>query len=107
MRAYVEVPASDRGELVPVLVDVDTWERLDGRALSIGSHGYAQLWEPPRMHLLHRWVLGLQVGDRLIGDHKDRNVLDCRSANLRVVDGSVSNANRANTATGCVYRVPS
>lgn len=109
MRAHVEVQASDGDRFVPVLVDLDVFERLAGRALSIGSHGYAQLWERPRMWLLHRWMLGLRVGDGLIGDHRDRNILDCRRSNLRVVDPSVSNLNRspAERAAVGVYRARS
>jgi hypothetical protein len=109
MRAHVEAQASDGDRFVSVLVDLDVFERLAGRALSIGSHGYAQLWERPRMWLLHRWVLGLRVGDGLVGDHRDRNVLDCRRGNLRAVDGSASNLNRspADRAAVGVYRARS
>lgn len=93
-----------RGELqVPVLVD-DDFDH-PGR-LSIASHGYVQMTPPGagKVELLHRWLLGLRVGDRKIVDHINRDILDDRRSNLRVVDGSVSNANRSITMPGCVYR---
>lgn len=52
--------------------------------LSIGSHGYAQVWNGTTVVPLHRWLLGLAVGDPRQGDHRNRNPLDCRLANLRV-----------------------
>lgn len=64
--------------------------------ISIGSHGYPQVCPrgTGRVVLLHRLVLGLEKGDRRIGDHINRRPLDCRRVNLRIVDGSTSNANR-------------
>jgi hypothetical protein len=83
------------GASVELLLDEDDEARLPGK-VSIGSHGYAQIWLVPpvrRMELLHRWVLGLRPGDGLIGDHRDRNRLDCRRSNLRIVDPSASASN--------------
>lgn len=94
--AHVEVSASHGDRMVVVLVDLDDYLRIDGRALSVGSHGYVQMWIRPRVVLLHRWLLDLPVGDRRrIGDHRSRDPFDCRQRNLRVVDPSVSNANRS------------
>jgi hypothetical protein len=84
-----------------VLFDDDV--TLPGR-LSIGSHGYAQLTGVERdVVLLHRWLLGLTKGDRLVGDHIDGNPLDCRRSNLRIVTASESSANVAARA-GSGYR---
>lgn len=45
--------------------------------------------------LLHRFILDIHDKSRkLIGDHKDRNGLNCQKENLRIVTGTVSNANR-------------
>jgi hypothetical protein len=97
-RAYVEVPAKngDHG-FVPVLLDIEDAERLNGRRLSIGSHGYAQMWEAPHVMLVHRWVMGVMPGTgyRVIVDHINRQVHDCRRSNLRLVTPSASNLNRA------------
>jgi hypothetical protein len=41
---------------------------------------------------LHRQVLGLVEGDGLIADHLNRQRLDCRRANLRVLSNYVDSA---------------
>lgn len=95
--AHIELPASDGDDTATVLVDLDTYDRLNGRRLSIGSHGYAQMWERPHVMCLHRWVMGVipGTGYRVIVDHINRRVLDCRRSNLRLLSPSASNLNRA------------
>ncbi|MDN5380706.1 AP2 domain-containing protein [Streptomyces sp. LB8] len=96
-RAHVEVPAKNGDDgYATVLLDLEDAERLAGRRLSIGSHGYAQMWERPHVMLLHRWVMGVMPGTgyRVIVDHINRNTLDCRRGNLRLVTPSASNLNR-------------
>lgn len=95
MDAWVEVPASTKDGPVPVLLSVDDYLRLGARRLSIGSHGYAQLFDQGRVQVVHRWVLGLRVGDRMIGDHRNGNRTDNRRSNLRVVNPSGSSQNVA------------
>jgi hypothetical protein len=82
-------PASWSGKAVGVLLD-EPWPTR----LSIGSHGYAQVClAGQRVALLHRVLLGLQPGDKLIGDHINGNPLDCRRGNLRAVTASESSSN--------------
>lgn len=97
MRTYIELPASHPDGPVPVLLDVEDYERLGRRRLSIGSHGYAQMWTGVTVALLHRWLMDVPggTGYRLIVDHINRNPLDCRRENLRLVTPSQSNLNRA------------
>ncbi|MEU7240252.1 HNH endonuclease [Streptomyces sparsogenes] len=92
-------------------MDIDDYVALDGRRISIGSHGYAQVWQRPHMLLLHRWVMGVPVGVRyrVIVDHIDRNILDCRRSNLRLVTPTASNRNRVIAPRDLplgVYRTP-
>jgi len=42
---------------------------------------------------MHRQILGLEYGDGKFGDHRNRNGLDNRRANLRVVSKAVNNRN--------------
>lgn len=92
---WAEVPATQSGVIVVVLVDLTDVAYIGARKLSIGSHGYAQINVPTegRCGLLHRMLLGLQRGDGLIGDHRNGNRLDCRRSNLRIVNPSASSAN--------------
>jgi hypothetical protein len=92
--AAIAVPAKCGEIYVPVLMDEEDAQCLSERRLSIGSHGYAQVWHNNMQVLCHRWILGLRTGDGLIGDHINRNVLDCRRENLRIVTPSGSNLNR-------------
>jgi hypothetical protein len=85
--------ASNNGVWVPVLLDTEDIQALGRRKLSIGSHGYAQMWEQKTVIVVHRWVLGLCKGDRRIGDHINGNRLDNRRSNLRIVDASGSSQN--------------
>lgn len=102
--------ASDGEQFATVLVDPDDYLMIGDRSLSIGSHGYPQLWVDQKMQTLHRWLLGLTgQGYRRIVDHVNRAGLDNRRVNLRVVSPSESNLNRQpsdNPMVG-VHLVPS
>lgn len=93
--SHIVVEAKQGQATRPVKIDVIDYLRLAGRKLSIASHGYAQTFANGRVTVLHRWILGLQVGDKRIGDHVNGDKLDNRRANLRIVDPSGSSQNVA------------
>jgi hypothetical protein len=106
----VRVPVKAGDLILHTLMDDADAQRLEGRSLSLGSHGYAQMFWNGRVTLVHRWVLGLQCGDRRIGDHINGEHLDNRRANLRAVSASGSSQNKgAYTASRYrgVYPMPS
>lgn len=90
-----------------VTIDNDVCEALGERSLSLGSHGYAQMWDG-EVRLLHRWIVGMDrgAGRAAIVDHINGDPLDCRRGNLRVVDPTTSNLNRG-VKGRCVYRTRS
>lgn len=109
--AAIAVPAKAGDIYVDVLLDEEDVERLAGRKLSIGSHGYAQMWDG-QVLLLHRWLMNIPdgTGYRVIVDHINHDVLDCRRENLRVVTPTESNLNRRVAARDLplgVYRTAS
>jgi hypothetical protein len=89
----VHVPVRAGEIMLSTLMDSEDAERLGARGLSLGSHGYAQLYWEKHVMLVHRWILGLQRGDRRIGDHINGDPLDNRRANLRAVSPSGSSQN--------------
>lgn len=76
---------------------VKAWTTIDAADLpTVGvyrwhlANGYARRDEG---FFLHRQLLGLQPGDSLQGDHKDRDRLNNRRSNLRVVTGAENSQN--------------
>jgi hypothetical protein len=93
-----QLPVSTPDGFIPVWVDEEAADRLAGRKLSRGSHGYAALWDRGTMVLLHRWIMGAEVRDGRYIDHVNGDRLDCRMANLRWATAQENAANRACTA---------
>ncbi len=82
------------------VVDATDAERLTRWRWHLTSHGYAArcAWIDKRVRSikLHRDVLGLTFGDGIVVDHIDRDPLNNRRSNLRVVPAS---ANKQNTGS--------
>lgn len=77
------------------LVDDEDFERFGALPWSMHSKGYAyrNVGRPRRNVLLHRAILGLEFGDPREGDHRNRNRLDCRRENLRIVPAAGNRQN--------------
>lgn len=54
--------------------------------------------------MLHREVLGLQRGDPMEGDHINRNALDNRRSNLRIVTHAENQHNKGSCGGSSQYR---
>jgi hypothetical protein len=111
-----EIPLT-RGKAA--LVDAEDYDRLmdhpwqcDSRGYACYSeyHGYFEGKSKRRFILMHRVILGLQTGQET--DHINRNRLDNRKSNLRIVDRSENMRNKGdykNNTTGYrgVHQLPS
>lgn len=91
-----------RGEIRgTTVVDVEDLERLQGSKWHLTAQGYAASMRHERgdgtlgFALMHRVLLGLKAGDGMFADHINRDRLDNRRANLRVLTPSESPSNRA------------
>jgi len=84
------------GETVAtVLVDAEDAERFGRWHWHLHTAGYAARMCKRRGRIyLHREILGLAKGDGRMADHINRDRLDCRRANLRIVTPGQNNQNR-------------
>lgn len=78
-------------KIIYALVDLSDLEKLEAHAWSTNNSGYASATIRGKSTFLHRHILGYK-GD-LDVDHINRNRLDCRKANLRLVNRSQNNYN--------------
>lgn len=100
------IPLQRFGEVVAyALVDADLADELAIWGWRLHSKGYASRGEQRDGRsvdiLLHREVLGLAHGighSAGVGDHLDRNTLNCTRTNLRVKSNALNCANRGGEA---------
>jgi hypothetical protein len=80
------------------IIDRDDIEEVSRWSWHLGSDGYAMraTRENRRtvVYCLHRALLGLTTYDRVDVDHVNRERLDCRRANLRVVPKGANDQNK-------------
>ena len=96
----VPVTAKGRDDVAAAL-DAADFMRLDGRKLSLGFHGYAQMWDDKLVTLVHRWVAGAKPRDGRIVNHVNGDRLDDRKLSLRFVTAAESSANvKVHAASG-------
>jgi hypothetical protein len=86
--ATVEIPLHRNGKPLGVmtLIEAGDYDFVMERRWCLGPNGYVfnQTQADGRVYL-HRLLLGLPAGDARQGDHRNRNRLDNRRENLRIV----------------------
>lgn len=82
---YVLVDSEDRA-----LLARKRWTLHSGYA----AHAYMD-GDDLRVILMHRMILGLERGDERQGDHINRDTLDNRRSNLRIVTSAQNSQNKA------------
>jgi hypothetical protein len=76
-----------------VQLSPEDFDRLKGKKACCISSGYVMVFEG-KVQYLHRWVFGLERGDKRCVDHIDGNKLNCMRENLRVCTTSENMTNR-------------
>lgn len=110
-----QIPLRQRGKVVAfALVDDDDFEMLMPWRWMLNDRGYAQRsttigstadGSRRRVNVrMHRQIMRLDHGDGLEVDHINRNPLDNRRSNLRVVNHSENHENRAGGYGSSRYR---
>lgn len=89
LTAFVPLRARDGDIKAYAAIDAADAEWVNQRRWGLSDQGYAYRGvciDGKRTHLkLHREILGLTRGDGMDGDHIDRDRLNCRRGNLRIV----------------------
>lgn len=83
-----------------VQVDLVDRDLLHGHIWRLTKAGYVHREVLDQTVYLHRLILGLRPGDGLEGDHINRDKLDCRRSNLRVVTHAENMQNLAAIGRG-------
>lgn len=103
--AWTFMPLSTGGF---TLIDAADHERVSAFTWSQGTHGYPVRQKKEggrgRCFLLHRELLGLQRGDKRQADHINRDRLDNRRCNLRVVTHAQNSQNEPAHGGSSKYR---
>jgi len=88
----MKIPIYHHGKTVFAIID-DCDAHLAKHRWHVTREGYVLRKEGNRTFYLHREILGLPFGDHREGDHRNRNPLDNRRCNLRIVTRAENNDN--------------
>jgi hypothetical protein len=90
------LPVYSRGEIAAyAVVDEADWHEWKHKLFSFAAGGrYVATTISGRREYLHRLILGLPPGRHPVCDHRNRDILDNRRSNLRVVSQQENCANR-------------
>lgn len=91
------IPLRNRsGEIIgETLVDDEDFGLLGDEPWCLTNSGYAIAARRSKgSRLMHRVILGLEKGDKRVGDHINRDKLDNRRSNLRILTPAQSNQNQ-------------
>ena len=81
---------------IKFIIDASKIDLVNTLQLFLDSKGYLAYWNGEgRKRKLHRLLLGIEGWNGYITDHINRNKLDCRLANLRIVTAQQNAMNRS------------
>lgn len=88
---FIDIANTD----LKAIIDDEDYEEVIKHSWSLGcGTGYAKCGINGRTVHLHRFVLGLSFGDKVVVDHKNGNKLDNRKENLRICSRKQNSQNR-------------
>lgn len=101
---YIELLISCKGQWYIVSIDREDFDRLDDYHVNViltarGKVPYVRIQHKKNSverYYLHRWLINAPSTNQV--DHRDRNTLNCRKGNLRLVTNA---QNSQNTAAHC------
>lgn len=67
-----------------ILVDAEDADKVRGLSWSASGCGYPKTYLNGKMVAMHQIILGDELGDGMVADHKNRNKLDNRRSNFRI-----------------------
>lgn len=81
----MDIKIKYKDTFIIILIDKEDYKLIKDKHISYESAtGYAKIELSNSIMSLHRYLLGLSVGDKKYVDHKNGNKLDNRKDNLRV-----------------------
>lgn len=84
-----------KGESIRVMIDPEDLPAVSMHTWFITDRGYVRCKIRGKNVSLHRFVLGVtERKDKMVVDHKDRDILNCRKSNLRLVSSTQNNFNQ-------------
>ena len=98
--AYGILPSGEQ-----FIIDADDLERVQHYYWSIDKDGYITSNDNSAKIKLHNFVLGFTPRNKTYADHINRNRLDCRKSNLRIVTAQQNSMNKSrqkNSTTGYI-----
>lgn len=87
---FVHLSNSDKR----AIIDKEDYDRCSQYTCILGTRGYVRIIiNGHTTMMLHRFIMNVAVGESII-DHKNRDKLDCRKANLRRCDSKLNARNK-------------
>jgi hypothetical protein len=109
--SVVLIPLRDRTGVViaHAMIDAEDAHLTDGKLWSISrnkaGHPYVRWRRQDNKHIkLHRLIMGLDFGDKMVVDHINGDQLDNRKANLRLLTRGQNIQNRHKSQGASKYR---
>lgn len=103
--AEIKIHNTKLDNIALIKIDIEDIEKIKGVRWKL-STGRLQYARNNKKGLLHRYVLGVEIGEDIVVDHINGDTFDCRKSNLRIctqaenVKNTSLNTNNTSGVTG-------